>query len=63
MLGELIPDLRELIDLTRKAENFDATLAAHQQLGKPIVPDAQALADRARRSERIVHLTMKWGIR
>ena len=63
MLSELIPDLRELIDLTRKAENFDATLAAHQQLGKPIEPAAHALVDRARLGERIVQLTMKWGIR
>lgn len=30
MLNELQPDLRELLDLVRKVENFDATLAASQ---------------------------------
>jgi len=28
MLNELQPDLRELLNLVRKVENFDATLAA-----------------------------------
>ena len=63
MLSELIPDLRELLDLTRKAENFDATLATRQQLGQPIEPTADARTERARMSERIVQLKIKWGIR
>lgn len=36
MLNELQPDLRRLLDLTRKMENYDATLAAARGAGKPI---------------------------
>ena len=38
MLNELQPDMRELLDLVRKVENFDATVAASQMAGKPINP-------------------------
>jgi len=34
MLNELQPDLCELLDLVRKVENFDATMAASQMAGK-----------------------------
>lgn len=39
MLNELQPDLRELLDLAAKRENFDATLAAARAAGKPIEPE------------------------
>jgi hypothetical protein len=38
MLNELQPDVRKLLDLARKMENFDATLAAARAAGKPIEP-------------------------
>lgn len=62
MLNQLQPDLRELLDLVRQAENFDATLAASRQLGKPIEPKPEAYAERERRGARITYLRNKWGI-
>lgn len=49
MLNELQPDLRELLDLVRKVENFDATVAAARAVGKPIdpTPDAQEARKRS----------------
>lgn len=44
MLTELQPDLRELLDLVRAAENYDATFVASQQLGKPIQLGAESIA-------------------
>jgi hypothetical protein len=62
MLNELQPDLRELLDLVRKVENFDATVAAALAAGKPIdsTPDAQEA--RKRNEQRIVYLRDKWAI-
>lgn len=62
MLNELQPDLRELIDLACKVENFDATLAAWRLAGKPIEPEQSAYAERERRTERILYLRKKWNI-
>ncbi|WP_371765588.1 hypothetical protein [Massilia sp.] len=62
MLTELQPDLRELLDLVRAAENYDATLAASQQLGKPIQPGSDSIAERQRKTLRIAQLRAKWDI-
>jgi hypothetical protein len=62
MLNELQPDLRELFDLVRKVENFDATLAAYQLAGKPIQPAPDAYEQRRRNEQRIVQLRDKWAI-
>lgn len=62
MLTELQPDLRELLDLVRAAENYDTTLAVSQQLGKAIYPGADAIAERQRKTQRIAHLRAKWDI-
>lgn len=62
MLNELQPDMRELPDLMRKAENFDATLAAARAAGKPIEPEQSAYDERKRVEQRIAHLRDKWSI-
>ena len=62
MLNELQPDLRELLDLVRKVENFDATLAASQMAGKAIEPTQDAYDQRKRHEQRIVQLRDKWAI-
>ncbi|MBD8531696.1 MULTISPECIES: hypothetical protein [unclassified Massilia] len=62
MLNELQPDLRELLDLVRKLENFDATLAASQMAGKPIEPAEGAYEERKRYEQRIIYLRNKWAI-
>lgn len=61
MLNELQPDLRELLDLVRKVENFDATLAVSQLSGKPITPAPGAYEQRSRNEQRIVQLRDKWA--
>lgn len=62
MLNELQPDLRELIDLVRAAENFDATVSAAMQAGKPISVGEDAQAERRRKGLRIEQLRAKWNI-
>lgn len=62
MLNELQPDLRELLDLVRKVENFDATVAAARAAGKPIDPTPDAQDARKRNEQRIVYLRDKWAI-
>lgn len=62
MLNELQPDLRELLDLVRKVENYDATLAAARAAGKPIDPTADAVEARHRNGQRIGALRDKWAI-
>ena len=62
MLNELQPDVRKLIDLARKMENFDATLAAVRSAGKPIEPAPAALGERKRMELEYKHLREKWSI-
>jgi hypothetical protein len=62
MLDQLKPDMQELIDLVRQAENYDATLAASQLAGKPIDLRAGAADERRRKGERINSLRVKWNI-
>lgn len=61
MLNELQPDLRELLDLVAKRENFDATLAAARSAGKPIEPEQSAYDERKRVDHRIAQLRDKWS--
>ncbi len=62
MLNELQPDLRELLDLVRAAENYDTTMAAAALAGSPIPAGVEAVAERARKSQRIEQLRGKWNI-
>jgi hypothetical protein len=62
MLNELQPDLRELIDLVRAVENYDATMAAAALAGTPILAGADAVAERTRKCQRIEQLRGKWNI-
>lgn len=62
MLNELQPDLRRLLDLTRKMENYDATLAAARGAGKPIEPEQPAVEERKRMELESMHLREKWHI-
>jgi hypothetical protein len=61
MLNELQPDVRKLLDLVRKMENFDATLAASRGAGKPIEPAKSALDERKRMELEAMHLREKWS--
>lgn len=61
-LNYLQADIAEMLDLTRKIENYDATLAAMQAAGKPIEPGEAAHVERRQRGERLVYLKDKWGI-
>lgn len=62
MLTELQPDLRELLDLVRTAENYDATLSTSQHMGRAIQPGPDAVAERERKTQRIAQLRAKWDI-
>jgi hypothetical protein len=62
MLNELQPDMRKLLDLARKMENFDATLATARSAGKPIEPAPAALDERKRMELESKHLREKWSI-
>ena len=62
MLNELQPDVRKLLDLVRKVENFDATLVAAREAGKPIEPAQAALDERKRMELEAMHLRDKWSI-
>ena len=62
MLNELQPDVRKLLDLVRKMENFDATLAAARAAGKSIDPAPAAFDERKRMEFESQHLREKWSI-
>jgi hypothetical protein len=62
MLNELQPDLRELIDLARAAENYDSTMAAAALAGTPIHAGTDVVAERRRKGLRIKQLRGKWNI-
>ncbi len=62
MLNELQPDMRKLLDLARKMENFDATLSAARSVGKPIEPALAALDERKRMELESKYLREKWSI-
>ena len=62
MLNELQPDVRKLLDLVRKMENFDATLAANGGGSTPIKPTQAAYDERKRMELEAMHLRDKWSI-
>jgi len=62
LLNNLKTDISEMIDLAQKIENYDATLAASQTMGKPIEPGEAAHAERRLRGERLADLRIKWGV-
>lgn len=62
MLNELQPDIRKLLDLSRKMAHFDATLAVARSAGKPIEQAPAALDERKRMEFESKHLREKWSI-
>lgn len=62
LLDSLKTDITEMIDLAQRIENYDATVAASQALGKPIEPANAAHVERRRRGERLAELRIKWGV-
>ena len=62
MLNELLPDLRDLIDLVRDVERYDATLAASRVYGVPIQVGPGSGEERHRKEMRIQELRAKWNI-
>jgi hypothetical protein len=62
MLNFLQTDIRRLLDLVQKMENFDATLAAARAAGKPIEPAQPALDERKRMAQEALQLRAKWAI-
>ncbi len=62
MLNELLPDIRNLLDLTRRIENFDATVIAARMHGNAIDVASSALDERHRMTQEAAKLRVKWGI-
>jgi hypothetical protein len=62
MLNYLQSDIRKLLDLVRRMENFDATIAASQAASKAIQPEQTALDERKRMEREALHLREKWAI-
>lgn len=62
MLNELQPDIRKLLDLVRRMENFDASVAAAALAGKPIEVMESARAERRRMGTEAADLRIKWSI-
>lgn len=62
LLDSLKNEISEMIDLAQKIENYDATVAASQTLGKPIEPADAACVERRRRGARLAELRIKWGV-
>lgn len=62
LLDSLKNEITEMIDLAQRIENYDATVAASQMLGKPIEPADAAHVERRCRGERLAELRVKWGV-
>jgi hypothetical protein len=62
MLNDLRSDRRKLVDLARRMENYDATLAAHRAAGKPIELKPAAVEGRKSMEVESMHLCEKWSI-
>ena len=62
MLDELLPDIRTLLDLTRRIELFDATILACSHHGKPIKVSPHELDERHEMMLKASRLKAKWGI-
>jgi hypothetical protein len=62
MLDELLTDLRTLLDLTRRIENFDATIIACSIHGQPVKVTPEELDERHDMMTKASRLKAKWGI-
>jgi hypothetical protein len=62
MLDDLLPDLRMLLELTRRIENFDATILACSIHGQPIKVTPDELDERHEMMTRASRIKAKWGI-
>jgi hypothetical protein len=62
MLNELQPDLRELLNLVREVERYDATLTASRMYGNPIEVGPGADEERHRKENRIQEIRAKWNL-
>lgn len=62
MLNELQPDIRKMIELARKLENYDATLAAMRVAGTPIEESDASHAQRRQQEQQLMALQDKWGV-
>lgn len=62
MLDELLTDLRTLLDLTRRIENFDATIIACSLHGQPVKVTPEELDERHDMMTKASRLKAKWGI-
>ncbi|QBE64923.1 hypothetical protein [Pseudoduganella lutea] len=62
LLDYLKADIAEMIELSQKIENYDATLAASHSMGSPITPADAAHAERSQRGRRLAELRDKWGV-
>lgn len=62
MLDDLLPDFRTLLDLTRRIENFDATILACSMHGQPIKVTPAELDERHEMMTKTSRLKAKWGI-
>lgn len=62
MLDELLPDLRILLDLIRRIENFDATIIACSHHRHPIKVTPGELEERHHMMTKASRLKAKWGI-
>jgi len=62
MLEDLLPDIRTLLDLTRRIEQFDATILACSVHGQPIKVSPEELEERHEMMTQASRLKSKWGI-
>jgi hypothetical protein len=62
MLNFLQADIREMLDLAQRIENFDATLAAANAAGKPIEPTPEGYDKRKQNGLRLIELRSKWAV-
>jgi hypothetical protein len=62
MLNSIQADIREMLDLAKRIENFDATLAAANAAGQPIEPTPDAYDTRKHRERRLLELRSKWDV-
>lgn len=62
MLNFLQADIREMLDLAKRIENFDATLATASAAGQPIEPTPGAYDARKLNERRLIELRGKWDV-
>ncbi|RYF46548.1 MAG: hypothetical protein EOO38_13900 [Cytophagaceae bacterium] len=62
MLNSIQADIREMLDLAKRIENFDATLAAANVAGQPIEPTPDSYDTRKHHERRLIELRSKWDV-